>query len=126
MMSHRVALGQVPLIFGEFLDKVLVPVVATESGPKSWLVRAAGVAIASSSVDLLEPAIPTMKMLGIAGDDNMIDLDRAYHIATETMKSEHLVFLNFRFDQSDLDKLKEIALKYSQENQQIEQNVHHY
>lgn len=115
-MSHRVSLGQVPLIFGEFLDKVLVPVVAVESGPKSWLMRAAGVAIASSSVDLLNPAIPTLKMLGIVGDDNMIDLDRAYHISSETMKSEPLVFLNFRFDQSDLDKLKEIAVKYAQTN----------
>ena len=116
MMSHRVSLGQVPLIFGEFLDKVLVPVVAVESGPKSWLMRAAGVAIASSSVDLLNPAIPTLKMLGIVGDDNMIDLDRAYHISSETMKSEPLVFLNFRFDQSDLDKLREIAVKYAQQH----------
>lgn len=115
-MTHRVSLGQVPLIFSEFLDKVLVPVVATESGPKSWLMRAAGVAIASSSADVLNPAIPTMRMFGIVGEDNMIDLDRAYHIATETMKSEPLVFLNFKFDQTDLDKLKEIAVKYAQTN----------
>ena len=119
-MSHRVSLGQVPLIFGEFLDKVLVPVVAVESGPKSWLMRAAGMAIATSSVDLLSPAVPTLKMLGLMGDDNMIDLDRAYHIATETMKSEPLIFLNFRFDQTDLDKLKEIAVKYAQMNNNYE------
>lgn len=119
MMSHRLALAQVPLVFAEFLDKVLVPVVAVESGPKSWMMRAAGVAIASSSVNLLEPAIPTLKMLGIVGDDNMIDLDRAYHISTETMKSEPLVFLGFKFDQTDLDKLKEIAVRYAQTNNQV-------
>ena len=109
----KVALGQVPQIFGEFLDQVLVPVVAAEPGPKSWLMKAAGVAIATNSVNLLQPAIPTLKMLGIVGEDNMIDLDRAYQIASETMKHEPLVVASFRFDQSDLDKLRDIAIRHT-------------
>ena len=118
-MTKRVPIQQIPTILSEFMDRVLVPLVAAEPGPKSWLIKAGGIALASNSVNAINSMIPSLKTIGIIGDDGMIDLDRLYSIASETMKTTPLTIGQFKFGQPDVDTLRDIAMKYTTEPNQV-------
>ena len=109
----RVAIGHVPAIVADYFDNVLVPSASMAGGARAFAVGLVGGLVARQVPNMIEQYLPMAKAIGVVDAENMINLDLAYEEASKAMAKAPLVVAGYRADQSDLDKLRDIARKYA-------------
>lgn len=82
-------------------------------GARAFAVGLVGGLVARQAPSMIEQYLPMAKAIGVVDAENMINLDLAYEEAGKAMTKAPLVVAGYRADQSDLDKLRDIARKYA-------------
>lgn len=115
-MKHKVAIGNIPTIVSDFIDQVLMPAAQKAGGLIPFTVGVVSGYILRNIDGMVNQHIDMAKSVGIVDNDNMIDVDMAYEVLSESLAKSPLIIANYKFAQDDLDTLHDIMLKYSTSN----------
>lgn len=108
----RMPVGSLQAVVTDFADAVLIPAAAKAGGMTPFTVGLA-VGLASRQVpQMVEQYMPTLKALGVVDQENMIDIDLLHSEAVKSLERNPIVVAGYRPDRGDLDKLREIMIRY--------------
>lgn len=112
-MKQRVAIGNITPIVSDFIDQVLMPAAQRAGGMIPFTVGVVSGYVLRNVDGMVKQHINVAKSLGIVDNDNMIDVDMAYEVLSDSLSKSPLIIANYKFAQDDLDTLHDIMLKYS-------------
>ena len=112
-MKQRVAIGNITPIVSDFIDQVLMPAAQRAGGMIPFTVGVVSGYVLRNVDGMVKQHINVAKTLGIVDNDNMIDVDMAYEVLSDSLSKSPLIIANYKFAQDDLDTLHDIMLKYS-------------
>lgn len=108
----RMPVGNLQAVLADFADTVLFPAASRVGGMTPFTVGLA-VGLASRKVpEMVDQYMPTLKALGVVDQDNMIDIDLLHDEAVKSLDRNPIVVAGYRPDRGDLDKLREIMIRY--------------
>ena len=112
-MKQRVAIGNITPIVSDFIDQVLMPAAQRAGGMIPFTVGVVSGYVLRNVDGMVKQHINVAKSIGIVDDENMIDVDMAYEVLSDSLSKSPLIIANYKFAQDDLDTLHDIMLKYS-------------
>lgn len=115
-MKQRVAIGNITPIVSDFIDQVLMPAAQRAGGMIPFTVGVVSGYVLRNVDGMVKQHINVAKSIGIVDDENMIDVDMAYEVLSDSLSKSPLIIANYKFAQDDLDTLHDIMLKYSVSN----------
>lgn len=110
----KVQIGHIPRIVAEYFDTVIMPSAAQAGGVKAFAVGFVGGLVARQTPTMIEQYMPMAKSLGLVDESNLLNVDMLYEEARKALSRSPLVIAGYRADQSDIDKIRDIARKYAQ------------
>ena len=115
-MKQRVAIGNITAIVSDFIDQVLMPAAQKAGGMIPFTVGVVSGYVLRNVDGMVKQHINVAKSIGIVDNDNMIDVDMAYEVLSDSLSKSPLIIANYKFAQDDLDTLHDIMLKYATPN----------
>ena len=109
----KIAVGNISRVVADYFETVLMPSAMNAGGLRACTVGFVGGLVTRQTPQMVEQYVPIAKALGLIDDQNQLDVDMAYEEATKAMSRSPLVIADYRVDQTDLDKIREIARRYS-------------
>ena len=106
----KIATSDIPAIIGQYVDSEVAPIA---SGMQKFGAYSLVFVIQNKIKDIIDQYGPTMKMIGIMDDEQMLDMDAAREMASFAMQKAHKVnVLGFIMDEHDIDSLYTISQRY--------------
>lgn len=106
----KIATSDIPAIIGQYVDSEVAPIA---SGMQKFGAYSLVFVIQNKIKDIIDQYGPTMKMIGVMDDNNMIDMDKAHEIASFAMsKANKVNILGFLMDDHDVDAIYTISNRY--------------
>lgn len=109
----RMAVGNIPSVVSEYFETVLMPSAASAGGLKAFTVGFLGGVVSRQTPSMVEQYLPTAKALGLVDSEGMLNIDTVYEEATKALSKSSVIVAGYRVDQDDLNKMRDIARKYS-------------
>lgn len=108
----RMSIDYLPTVVGEFFDSVLVPSAQSKGGMLAFSIGFLGGLTRRNTAQMVQEYLPLAKSLGVVDEQGMIDVDTLYSEASAAMEKGRPTFFGYTFDQSDLDKLRDLMHKH--------------
>ena len=106
----KISTSDIPAIIGQYVDSEVAPIA---SGMQKFGAYSLVFVIQNKIKDIIDQYGPTMKMIGIMDDEQMLDMDAAREMASFAMQKAHKVnVLGFIMDKHDIDSLYTISQRY--------------
>lgn len=110
----KIAVGNVTPVVTEFFDQVIMPSAMQAGGLKAFTVGFVGGLVARQTPGMVEQYLPMAKSLGLVDEQGLLDIDLLHDEATKALSRSPVVVAGYRVDQSDLDRIRDIARKFAQ------------
>lgn len=106
----KISTADIPAVIGQYVDSEVAPIA---SGVQKFGAYSLVFVIQSKIKDIIDQYEPTMKMIGVMDDNQMLDMDAAREIASFAMqKAKKVNVLGFVMDEHDVDAMYQIATRY--------------
>ena len=109
----KMSVGNVASVVSEYFETVLMPSAAQAGGIKAFTVGFLGGVVSRQTPAMVEQYLPTATAWGLVDSENMLDLDTVYEEATKALAKSPVVVAGYRVDQNDINRMRDIARKYS-------------
>ena len=86
-MKQRVAIGNITAIVSDFIDQVLMPAAQKAGGMIPFTVGVVSGYVLRNVDGMVKQHINVAKSIGIVDNDNMIDVDMAYEVLSDSLSS---------------------------------------
>ena len=108
----RMSVDHVAEVLATYLDEQIAP---KAQGLQKLGTYMFGIAAAKRGADIVKQYVPTMQMLGVMDDKEMIDIDMMSDIARKAMEKmgNRFCAMGIIFDPSDIDLIADIAKRYA-------------
>ena len=108
------SIDNVPQVLIDYVDKILAPKVQGQGSLLAFGVGASRYLLPTLVQAKLTEYLPSMKMLGMVTETNMLDLDKIAETAKSGLQvSGNLHIFNYMFDIEDINSLVQIAKGYA-------------
>ena len=110
----KIAVGNVTPVVTEFFDQVIMPSAMQAGGLKAFAVGFIGGLVARQTPAMVDQYLPLAKSFGLVDENGLLDIDMLHDEATKALSRSPLAVAGYRVDQSDLDRIRDIARKFAQ------------
>lgn len=111
----RMPIGNLQAVVLEFVQQVLIPAAETKGGMLPFSVGIVGGLVARQAPAMATQYLPQMKSLGIADEQNRIDVDLLYEEVSKNLEAHPFNIGPYKPDKTDLDKLREIMNRHGEQ-----------
>ena len=109
----RIAVGNITPVVTEYFDSVIMPSALQAGGLKAFAVGFVGGLVSRQTPAMVEQYLPMAKALGLVDEQGMLNVDLAYEEADKALAKSPFMVAGYRADREDLNKIRDIARKYS-------------
>ena len=109
----KIATGNIGHVVADYFDTVIMPSAMSQGGLKAFTTGFIGGLVARQTPSMVEQYAPMAKALGLVDEQGMLNVDLAYEEAEKALSKAPFVVAGYRFDHEDLNKIRDIARKYS-------------